>query len=203
MLAGLKRNGVIRIVVPDLEQIARQYLESLDKSPEGGTESEQQYDWVVLEMYDQSVRETSGGQMLEYLRKASPAQIEFVRKRHGSEIDRILDAVRDKPQPRSHAGSFVGRTRSLAGRKLLRLLLGPQGLAAYDSGRFRLSGEIHKWMYDRYSLARILRAAGFVNSGVVGPAESRIPNWASFALDTEPDGRAYKPDSLFIEAVKP
>jgi predicted SAM-dependent methyltransferase len=199
----LKRNGVIRIVVPDLERIAHQYLESLDKSLVGDTESQQQYDWVVLEMYDQAVRETSGGQMLDYLLKASPAQIEFVRKRHGSEIDRILDAVMDKPRAKSHAGSFVGWTKSLAGRKLLRLLLGSQGLATYDCGRFRLSGEIHKWMYDRYSLARTLQAAGFVNPEIAGPAESRIPNWARFALDTEPDGRVYKPDSLFIEAVRP
>ncbi len=198
----LKPNGVIRVVVPDLERIARQYLESLDRSPAGG-ESQEQYDWTVLEMYDQAVRETSGGQMLEYLQKASPAQIEFVRRRHGSEIDRILDAVTDKPQPKSNAGSFVGRTKSWAGRKLLRLLLGSQGLTAYDCGRFRLSGEIHKWMYDRYSATRILQVAGFVNPEIVGPSESRIPNWASFELDTEPDGRVYKPDSLFIEAVRP
>ncbi len=199
----LKPNGVIRVVVPDLERIARQYLESLDKSLAGSTESQQQYDWIVLEMYDQAIRETSGGQMLEYLRKASPAQIEFLGKRHGSEIDRILGAVRDEPQPKLHSESFGRRAKSLAGRKLLRLLLGSQGLTAYDCGRFRLSGEIHKWMYDRYSLARILQAAGFVNPEIVGPAESRIPNWAGFELDTEPDGRVYKPDSLFIEAVRP
>jgi predicted SAM-dependent methyltransferase len=199
----LKPSGVIRVVVPDLERIARQYLESLDKSLAGDAESQQRYDWIVLEMYDQALRETSGGQMLEYLRQAGPGQIEFVRKRHGTEIDRILDAVRGKPQAKSYAGSFVGRTRSLAGRKLLRLLLGAQGLAAYDCGRFRLSGEIHKWMYDRYSLGRILQGAGFVNPEIFGPAESQIPNWASFALDTEPDGRVYKPDSLFVEAVRP
>jgi len=33
-------------------------------------------------------------------------------------------------------------------------------------------------------------------------AESYIPDWASFNLDTEPDGTVYKPDSLYIEAIK-
>jgi predicted SAM-dependent methyltransferase len=199
----LKPDGVIRVVVPDLERIARLYLEALDKSVAGNVESQQQYDWVVLEMYDQAVRETSGGQMLDYIRNASPAQIEFVRKRNGAEVDRILDAVRDKPQPKLHARSIAGRVKNVVGRKFLRLLLGRQGLVAYDRGRFRFSGEIHNWVYDRYSLAKILRAAGFVNPEIVGPTESRISNWGSFALDTESDGRVYKPDSLFVEAVRP
>jgi hypothetical protein len=33
--------------------------------------------------------------------------------------------------------------------------------------------------------------------------ESYITNWTSFNLDTEPDGSIYKPDSLYMEAVKP
>ena len=141
--------------------------------------------------------------MLGYLSKASQAEIEFVRGRHGSEVDRVLDIVRSEPRSKPSAGLSARGIGDVIGRKCLRLLLGAQGLAAFDSGRFRSSGEIHKWMYDRYSLARALQAAGFVNPEIVGAAESRIPNWASFALDTEPDGRVYKPDSLFVEAVRP
>jgi hypothetical protein len=33
--------------------------------------------------------------------------------------------------------------------------------------------------------------------------ESAIPNWSRFNLDTEPDGSVYKPDSLYLEAIKP
>ena len=70
------------------------------------------------------------------------------------------------------------------------------------AGRFRRGGEVHLWMYDRHSLARALRRAGFRDPRVVGAAESRIHGWADYHLDTEPDGTTYKPDSLFMEAVK-
>jgi predicted SAM-dependent methyltransferase len=195
--------GVLRAVVPDLERIALLYLKTLDESLAGDVESQRQYEWIMLEMYDQTVRASPGGQMFEYLRVASPAQIEFVRQRHGAEIDRILETVRGEAQVERRASSIAGRAAGLVRRKLVRLLLGVHGLAAYDHGRFRFSGEIHNWMYDRYSLAEILRIAGFVNPGIVGPAESRISNWVKFALDTETDGRVYKPDSLFMEAVRP
>ena len=57
----LRPDGVIRVVVPDLERIARAYLEALDKSLAGSTESQERYNWIVLEMYDQAVREAPGG----------------------------------------------------------------------------------------------------------------------------------------------
>jgi hypothetical protein len=72
-----------------------------------------------------------------------------------------------------------------------------------ELGRFRRRGEIHQWMYDRHSLACLLTQAGFADAAVKGAAESRIPGWAGYCLDTEPDGTTYKPGSLFMEAVKP
>jgi hypothetical protein len=93
--------------------------------------------------------------------------------------------------------------RNFIARKIVRLALGRDGIHTYDAAKFRQSGEIHRWMYDRYSLADALRAAGFINPVKVGPAYSRIPSWTAFHLDTEPDGRTYKPDSLFMEATRP
>ena len=34
-------------------------------------------------------------------------------------------------------------------------------------------------------------------------SESLIPGWTKFNLDTEADGTVYKPDSMYMEAVKP
>jgi len=50
-------------------------------------------------------------------------------------------------------------------------------------------------MYDRYSLALLLKC-GLENITQRLSAESYIPDWASFNLDTEPDGTVYKPDSI-------
>ena len=85
---------------------------------------------------------------------------------------------------------------------LIRRLLGSE-YPLLQLGRFRRGGEVHLWMYDRHSLARLLQEAGFEDPQVVGPSESQIPDWTSYHLDTEPDGIVYKPDSLYMEAVKP
>jgi len=87
-------------------------------------------------------------------------------------------------------------------RCLLWLLLGSDNMRALEIGRFRLSGEVHHWMYDRYSLGRLLIAAGFRNPVVQSATTSLIPNWTSFHLDTLPDGRVIKPDLFFMEATK-
>ena len=70
-------------------------------------------------------------------------------------------------------------------------------------GRYRLGGEIHQWMYDRYSLKKLLEELGFTDVVVYAPEESSIPDWTSYNLDTNEKGEVNKPDSFFIEAKKP
>jgi hypothetical protein len=69
--------------------------------------------------------------------------------------------------------------------------------------KFRESGEIHQWMYDRFSLSRLLRQAGFAEDRVCAAGQSGIPNFNSYGLDLTADGAVRKPDSLFMEAAKP
>jgi hypothetical protein len=84
----------------------------------------------------------------------------------------------------------------------IRLLLGKE-YATLQLGRFRKSGEIHQWMYDRYSLGVLLSKCGLEKIVQRNPRESYIPDWTKFNLDTEKDGTVYHPDSLFVEAIKP
>src|SRR5262249_55509985 len=79
--------------------------------------------------------------------------------------------------------------------------LGPE-YELLQLGRFRRSGEVHQWMYDSYSLSRALVEAGFVAPRRMRANESRVIDWTTFGLDTEPDGRPYKPDSVYVEAVR-
>jgi hypothetical protein len=69
-------------------------------------------------------------------------------------------------------------------------------------GAFRLGGEIHQWMYDRYSLSRLLSQTGFVDIKVQSYEESDIPRWSSYQLD-EIDGEPVDRISLYMEARKP
>lgn len=67
----------------------------------------------------------------------------------------------------------------------------------------RANGESHQWMYDSWSLAALLQECGFSEIAVVDAASSRIESWGQWHLDTNPDGSAYKHDSVFIECIKP
>jgi predicted SAM-dependent methyltransferase len=200
----LKSGGVIRVAVPDLECIVRLYLESLEKASNGVPGWADNYEWMIMEMYDQTVRESSGGDMPEFVRRARIGEREFIRQRLGGELDRMLvSELAIAEGRRRHPFRLVHRFAGAVRRKILRLLIGSEGIRAYDLGRFRLSGELHRWMYDRYSLARALERGGFSSTRAVGPTESAIPDWSGFHLDTEPDGSVYKPDSLYMEATRP
>ncbi len=87
--------------------------------------------------------------------------------------------------------------------RLAARLLGPERYAGYRLGLYRRSGEVHLWMYDRYSLATTLASAGFEDIRRVAPKESGIPGWAEYALDADATGQPHKPDSLYMEARRP
>ena len=207
----LRPGGIIRVVVPDLEAIARQYLQALENANVGVEGSQHSYDWMLLEMFDQVTRNQSGGEMVCYLSQQSIPNEEFVVSRCGVEAKNLIDARRKK-RNEVDAGSVKNKSiiqkvlsallrPYLLRERLLLSLLGDE-FSALQIGRFRLSGENHQWMYDSYSLSRLLKAAGFKGFVVRSASESYNPNWSSYNLDTEPDGSIYKPDSLFVEAIK-
>ena len=65
------------------------------------------------------------------------------------------------------------------------------------SGQFRFGGEIHQWMYDRYSLGRLLEKVGFKNIVIRSADTSYIDKWKEYKLDDISENA-----SLFIEAIK-
>jgi SAM-dependent methyltransferase len=211
----LKPGCILRIAVPDLEGICRAYLETLDRAERGEPQAAADRQWMTLELYDQTVREREGGGMLDYLRQQPLPNEPFVLQRIGVEGREILQASRqlaarnrgdDQMIPKNGPSGALNRLRVLKQRwraRLLANLLGTEGQRALELGRFRLAGEIHCWMYDRFGLADLIREAGFAEPTRVTAVTSRIPNWNSFHLDTLPDGAIVKPDSIFMEGVKP
>lgn len=201
----LKPGGIVRIGVPDLEKICRTYLEKIDAALTGDEQAGYDYDWIMLEMFDQMVRERSGGEMAGYFRQNPLPNELFVLERIGDE-GRKLSQVMRLQQAKGRAKNGEGFIRGLARRfrdGLLALFAGRNAAKALAIGRFRLAGEVHHWMYDRFSLARELTAAGFHNPKVCAPSESSIEDWNDFRLDVEPDGAVTKPDLFLMEARKP
>ena len=91
MLPCLRPQGVLRIVVPDLEQIARSYLTALEKASSDSEEWQANYEWILLEMYDQAVRNNSGGEMAAYLFREHIPNQEFILKRCGTEAKNLIE----------------------------------------------------------------------------------------------------------------
>ncbi len=181
----LRPGGILRVVVPDLETIARLYLKNLEGAVEGDLASMNRHEWMTIELLDQLVREQSGGEMLRYWRQNPMPAESFVIERMGWEVKRFLEDYRrhqpsSQPQPPPQTSPA------------------PEVLLA-----FRASGELHKWMYDRVSLGRLLVSSGFRDVRVCSAANSDIPGFAGYGLDLAQDGSARKPDSLFMEARKP
>jgi hypothetical protein len=172
--------GVLRVAVPDLEGICRQYLSELEAAVRGDAESAVRRDWMVVELLDQVARHRSGGEMLRWWSRSPVSQEAFVVGRVGQEAAETIEQLRRNP-----------------------VQISPDPIDPAAVGSFRLSGEAHRWMYDRVSLAELLLEAGFRHAHVVGATESALPGFASYRLDTADDGTVRKPDSLFMEAFRP
>jgi SAM-dependent methyltransferase len=64
------------------------------------------------------------------------------------------------------------------------------------------TGERHLWMYDSISLAQVLTEVGFWKCTVRTAVTSAVPGWKDFRLDANGDGISYKPESLYMEALR-
>jgi len=207
----LKPGGVLRVVVPDLEQIVRLYVDARERAIAGQPGWEENYDWMMLELFDQTVREVSGGEMGKYLGDETIGNEAFVIERVGRDArESVLANVRRSKRP-PRRRSFFEEVKKLAslstaakalGEFLIRHLLGNE-YRILQVGRFRAQGEVHQWMYDRHSLSRLLEKAGLGEVVRRSANESYVTGWREFNLDTDADGSIYKADSLFIEARKP
>ncbi len=175
----LRPGGLLRVVVPDLENIARAYLASIDATRNGVAGAAQRHQWMLVELLDQLTRTCSGGEMLNYWKQDPMPQKDFVLQRLGKEAEHGITHACGKPTVKPSTA-----------------------LPPFDTS-FLLSGETHKWMYDAVSLSVLLEQNNFVQVEQKAHDESFLPEITSYGLDTTTDGKIRKPDSFFMEAKKP
>ena len=207
-LRVLRPNGVLRIAIPDLEQIAKLYLRFLElglNEPENVV-IKANYDWMLIEMYDQTVRNHSGGNMGKYLFQDTIVNEEFVFERIGKEgkdlRNTFLSSKNQNQKPALKTKlSFVRIISEL--KRRIKSLIGKsnQTIVETEIGKFRLGGEIHQWMYDRYSLTMLLKQKDADKIIIRDAFTSYLDNWSVYNIDGK-DNIVRKPDSLFIEAIK-
>jgi hypothetical protein len=196
----LRPGGIMRVVVPDLEGIAGAYLQELQHVKNGFERT--LYDWCRMELTDQAARSVSGGSMLPYIRSLSGPQLELVRKRAGMEVDSILTDRASRNLRSITAAKVCRRIQRELVAGCAWLIGGPRMRSMFYEGWFRHSGEIHRVMYDQVSLSRLLVECGFVEPARMNPSESLIPGFNDYALDMLAEN-VRKPDSLFMEAIRP
>ncbi len=207
--------GIVRVVVPDLEDVARAYLARLEEAAAHPGRAEMlRYDWSVFELFDQMVREETGGSMLKAL-AAGDYDPEYIDARNGDEYAHYTRPPEPEPKPDVPAPPPQTAPPSPAGEPSIAAKISDLAQRTLRVGRHRRpkspppeplppdpreSGELHRWMYDRLSLRRLLESAGLADVEVVTHDASRIPGWGSYRLDTSDFGdRPRKPESLFME----
>lgn len=305
MVRVLKPGGILRLVVPDLEAIISNYTKfkgQLENAHDSLTEAN--YDWTLIELYDQILRTKPGGMMLPFMLNPDLPNQDFIIERFGWEAERILSPISNVIKQINNlketkedlvifgAGSFglkvgaifrnnsincsgfidndeskwgqklngkriysldeinaesliivcsswweevslqltsrgliegkdflvfdktinlnqneANRSHSLKEEKLQKVYqyindeLGEDYEAIFKEAVFRNSGEIHKWMYDSFSLSRLMKKLGVSVSNACKANESNIPKFLEYNLDML-DGKVRKPDSLFMEGYK-
>lgn len=205
----IRPGGIVRVVVPDLEGVCKAYLSALEAAWNGEDGAADRYDWMAIELLDQMVRAHSGGRMLRHIMGASGKHREFIRSRIGLEADYIWTEankplkVRLRQRLRQNGPRWAMRKvrLKLAGFAV-RIVGGRSAGQAFQEAAFRNSGEVHRWMYDRYGLKQLLEQTGFVNYRVCDAWTSAIPSFSCYELDAVGQ-QVRKPDSIFVEASKP
>lgn len=201
---ALAPGGALRVVLPDLELLANWYQEALRGAVEHPTDAAWalRHRWAVASMLDQCSRDRPGGEVLELWRnRQALVDDPWIASRAG------MHALGEYPTRSAQTASphSSSRRRGLITRlraSLAKRMLTKEDYAALRVGRFRLGGESHKYMYDRVSLGRALKTAGFGRVDVCTATTSHIEGFDPEGLDVEGGSRVYKPESLYVEAFK-
>jgi predicted SAM-dependent methyltransferase len=197
----LKPGGVFRVSVPDLEEICRSYLQHLEAaSQDRSIENVQRYCWTVMEIFDQMVREKSGGRMLEAL-KSGDFDREYMEARYSDVFRPYLDPRATQPPASGASRSDSPRLTPKAlyrrlKRRVSKTATGQRADPATTKERVR-------WMYDRLSLRFLLEESGFIEIRQTDFKRSDIPNWERYDLDCSNYAERPIDPSVYVEGRKP
>jgi len=197
----LKPGGVLRIVTPNMEELARTYLQHLDKLKSNDDADEvNKYNWIRIEIFDQIVRDHSGGEMKDFVMRCDESMKTYLLERIGY----TFSSFSASKQFEHNSSSMSGLLRVLkkVPKKLVRMISDRTESRTKRIGRFRQSGEVHRYMHDVYSLSRLLKGEGFSSITRVDPYISAISDWGMYELDVI-KGQPDAPLALYVEAKKP
>jgi len=194
-----KPGGVIRLVLPDLEDICHTYLVARE------SEAHEEADFLMLELLDQCVRTKVGGELGAYYDKLKSTvkentkMVDFVLQRTGFDIKASIESDAHKKismTPRK----ILSKLESLYCRAVLLLL--PKAFRTQNVS-LAMVGERHSWVYDFYTVKKILEIAGFSDVRKFTSITSYISGFPFHGLDVHENNLPRKgKESMYIEAIK-
>lgn len=200
----LRPGGVLRLVLPDLQEMTRTYLQLRD------SKDDMKADFLVLQIVDQCVRKDTGGELAGFYqalrRSDDKAMIEFVYERNGSDVysNRTPQGSRTRaPNALSVIRSFQRFMSWFTGSYLqAALALVPRSFRTLNVSMASV-GELHHWVWDFRQLQVSLEQHGFANVSRHSAVSSSIEGFPFFPLDLDASGRARKgAESMYVEAVR-
>lgn len=196
----IKPSGYIRLVLPDLEELCRSYLEYREQG------QHDKANFLVLEIFDQCVRTQPGGELgLLYNNllstNADKRMIEFVKHRTGYSFDKGVSPTSSRVQLFfKNPAKLISKLEQI----YIKLILGflPSAFVQQNVS-MALIGERHAWGYDFHSVEQLLYKAGFTEINKVTCSSSAIAEFPFYPLDIDIDGNPRKGvGSMYIEALK-
>ena len=204
----LRPGGIFRVSTPDLEGIVRAYLKRLEECVRQPTKQTiVRYDWAVLELLDQMVRDRSGGLMKEML-KHGYYDADYSRERYGDVFDEFYrppspgcrEAVRKTLLERVSSKSPADLLRAICGRLKGRIFGWlPSGKSRPLDEDPRKTRESNLWTYDQFSLRLLLEGQRFKKFSVKSYSESDIVGWERSDLDRSNHGDYSIEPSVYVE----
>jgi len=194
----MKPGGLIRLVTPDLEELTRTYLASLEAMKTGPSDLDRsKYEWIRLEIFDQIERDFPDGETRAFLAASDDATRAHIIDRLGHTATTFFTSSNGE----THRFSLgrIWRKRNRIFRRVWQIARNIMATDTMRVGRFRRSGEVHRYLHDFQSLTLLLEKAGFHSVKRVDAHRSSIPNWSSYELDVI-NGVVDGPLSLYVEA---
>lgn len=186
----IKPDGIMRIAVPDLQVICKEYLKNLELAKNTNNEIDiLNYKWNKVQLLDQLVRTKAGGEMAE-ITSGEPLNKDYIESTCGN----IFFNKNNKTTKIKKLLNLIKKF------KFQQIFIHFKRLFANDEAR--LTGEKHYWMYDELDLKLILEKIGFKNFMVKECNQSNIENWEYDSLEIDNLGKCRKPDSIFVEVKK-
>jgi SAM-dependent methyltransferase len=193
----LKAGGLLRFVLPDFENMAREYISNLD------AKDYRRSKFSFVEVVDQCVRKNSGGQLANYLNDgmeaADPGFRDYVLSRLGQDFE-TPSKMFEPLQITRILGKAVSLSKSFWIRFLTALL--PKSFSTLNLSH-AATGELHQWLWDYQSFREVLLIAGFKEVNKVCFESTTRPDLPLLELDRNSRGEPRKGlESMYIEAVK-